>query len=304
MSSNKTATQLQIAAEGIRLVTLHTLAGFGSGHIGGAMSIVETLAVLYSGELRCDPENPDWPDRDRLVMSMGHAGPAQYATLALKGFFPREMLTELNQGGGHLPSHCDRTKTPGIDMTTGSLGQGMSTAIGIALGQRMNGSDSYTYLVLGDGECDEGQVWEGALFAAHNKLDHLIAFVDRNGQQLDGYVKNVLDTGDLAEKFRAFGWFTQEVDGHDCGAIQAAVQAAKEHEGEPCMIVLHTVKGYGCTFAEGIEANHHMSFTEEQIEEATAAVYARIEKLSAAENAAEAQEADAPAADAAEEEAE
>ena len=303
MSSNKTATQLQIAAEGIRLVTLHTLAGFGSGHIGGAMSIVETLAVLYSGELRCDPENPDWPDRDRLVMSKGHAGPALYATLALKGFFPREMLTELNQGGGHLPSHCDRTKTPGIDMTTGSLGQGMSTAIGIALGQRMNGSDSYTYLVLGDGECDEGQVWEGALFAAHNKLDHLIAFVDRNGQQLDGYVKNVLDTGDLAEKFRAFGWFTQEVDGHDCGAIQAAVQAAKEHEGEPCMIVLHTVKGYGCTFAEGIEANHHMSFTEEQIEEATAAVYARIEKLSAAENAAEAQEADAPAADAAEEEA-
>ena len=304
MSSNKTATQLQIAAEGIRLVTLHTLAGFGSGHIGGAMFIVETLAVLYSGELRCDPENPDWPDRDRLVMSKGHAGPALYATLALKGFFPREMLTELNQGGGHLPSHCDRTKTPGIDMTTGSLGQGMSTAIGIALGQRMNGSDSYTYLVLGDGECDEGQVWEGALFAAHNKLDHLIAFVDRNGQQLDGYVKNVLDTGDLAEKFRAFGWFTQEVDGHDCGAIQAAVQAAKEHEGEPCMIVLHTVKGYGCTFAEGIEANHHMSFTEEQIEEATAAVYARIEKLSAAENAAEAQEADAPAADAAEEEAE
>ena len=290
MSSNKTANQLQIAAEGIRLVTLHTMAGFGSGHIGGAMSVVETLAVLYGGEMKCDPENPDWEERDRLVLSKGHAGPALYATLALKGFFPREMLTELNQGGGRLPSHCDRTKTPGVDMTTGSLGQGMSTAIGIALGQRMNGSDSYTYLILGDGECDEGQVWEGALFAAHNKLDHLIAFVDRNGQQLDGFVKNVLDTGDLAEKFRAFGWFTQDVDGHDCAAIQAAIQAAKAQKGAPAMIVLHTVKGCGCTFAEGVEANHHMSFTQEQVDEATAAIYARIEALTAV---AEREKADA-----------
>ncbi len=295
---------LKEVCKDIRCDILRCIGHLGVGHIGGCLSVAELLAVLYFEEMNIDPANPKMPGRDRFVCSKGHAGPAVYATLANRGYFDKKELLTLNQGGTNLPSHCDMNRTVGIDMTTGSLGQGMSTAIGIALGQRMNGSDSYTYLVLGDGECDEGQVWEGALFAAHNKLDHLIAFVDRNGQQLDGYVKNVLDTGDLAEKFRAFGWFTQEVDGHDCGAIQAAVQAAKEHEGEPCMIVLHTVKGYGCTFAEGIEANHHMSFTEEQIEEATAAVYARIEKLSAAENAAEAQEADAPAADAAEEEAE
>jgi transketolase len=300
----KLSYDLKEVCKDIRCDILRCIGHLGVGHIGGCLSVAELLAVLYFEEMNIDPANPKMPGRDRFVCSKGHAGPAVYATLANRGYFDKKELLTLNQGGTNLPSHCDMNRTVGIDMTTGSLGQGMSTAIGIALGQRMNGSDSYTYLVLGDGECDEGQVWEGALFAAHNKLDHLIAFVDRNGQQLDGYVKNVLDTGDLAEKFRAFGWFTQEVDGHDCGAIQAAVQAAKEHEGEPCMIVLHTVKGYGCTFAEGIEANHHMSFTEEQIEEATAAVYARIEKLSAAENAAEAQEADAPAADAAEEEAE
>ncbi|MCF0120377.1 MAG: transketolase [Oscillospiraceae bacterium] len=273
--------RLEQIAEGIRLVTLHTLAGFGSGHIGGAASIIETLAVLYGGEMKFDPKNPDWSERDRLVMSKGHAGPALYSTLALSGFFPKEMLAELNRGGGHLPSHCDRTKTPGVDMTTGSLGQGMSTAIGIALGGKMDGSDRYTYLILGDGECDEGQVWEGAMFAAHNKLDHLIAFVDRNGQQLDGFVEKVMDTGDMGEKFRAFNWYTQDVDGHDIGEIRQAIKNAKEHSGQPSMIILHTVKGYGITFAEGIEGNHHMTISQEQLEEAGAEIYARLERLAA-----------------------
>ena len=262
--------ELRTVAEGIRLVTLQEFAGTGSGHVGGSMSIVETLAVLYGSEMRVKPEEPNWPERDRLILSKGHAGPALYATLALKGFFPKEMLSELNQNGGRLPSHCDRNKTPGIDMSTGSLGQGISVAIGAALGNRMNGSDSTTYLILGDGECNEGQVWEGAMFASFHKLDNLIAFVDNNRQQLDGYTADVLDMKDLGEMFRAFGWFVQDVDGHDCGAIRRAVQAAKEHVGEPSMIILHTEKGYGCTFAEGVVPNHHMSYTPEQIQEAIA----------------------------------
>jgi len=268
MDNHVSEKELRVIAEGIRLVTLQEFAGVGSGHIGGSMSIIETLAVLYGSELRCRPEEPNWDERDRLVLSKGHAGPALYATLALKGFFPKEMLSELNQNGGRLPSHCDRTKTPGIDMTTGSLGQGISAAVGIALGCRMNGSDSTTYFILGDGECNEGQVWEGAMFAAARKLDNLIGFVDCNKQQLDGYTADVLDMGDMGEKFRAFGWFVQDVDGHDCGAIQRAVAAAKANTGKPSMIILNTEKGYGCTFAEGVSPNHHMSYTPQQIEEA------------------------------------
>ncbi|NLM83500.1 MAG: transketolase [Clostridiales bacterium] len=276
----KSAKELRVIAEGIRLVTLQTLASFGAGHIGGAMSIVETLAVLYGCELRCDPSNPQWEGRDRLVLSKGHAGPALYATLSLKGFFPKEMLSELNKGGGRLPSHCDRNKTPGVDMTTGSLGQGISAAIGMALGNRMNGSDSITYLIMGDGECNEGQVWEGAMFAAHHKLDNLIAFVDCNKQQLDGYTKDVLDMGDIGEKFKAFGWFVQKVDGHDTGAILDAVEAAKAHKGSPSVIILDTIKGYG-TFAAGLENNHHMSLSKEQIEDAVREVTARLEEAKA-----------------------
>jgi transketolase len=291
--------ELRVIAEGIRLVTLQTLEGFGSGHIGGAMSIVETLAVLYGSELRCDPANPNWEGRDRLVMSKGHAGPALYATLSLKGFFPKEMLSELNQGGGRLPSHCDRNKTPGIDMTTGSLGQGISAAIGMALGNRMSKSDSITYLIMGDGECNEGQVWEGAMFAAHHKLDNLIAFVDSNKQQLDGFTKDILDMGDIGDKFRSFGWFVQKVNGHDTGAILAAVTAAKANHNSPSMIVLDTVKGNG-TFAAGIDGNHHMSFTKEQMEEAIKAVTERLEEaraVAAAERAElKAAEPKAPAA--------
>ena len=212
MENKASAKELHVIAEGIRLVTLQMFAKVGSGHVGGSMSIIETLAVLYGSEMRVRPEEPDWKDRDRLVLSKGHAGPALYAALALRGYFPKEMLDELNQNGGHLPSHCDRTKTPGIDMTTGSLGQGMSTAIGIALGCRMNKSDSTTYLIVGDGECNEGQIWEGAIFAPNYKLDNLIMFVDRNKQQLDGYTSEVMDMGDMGAKFAAFGWHVQTVN--------------------------------------------------------------------------------------------
>ena len=281
MDIEKESRELIVVAEGIRLVTLQTFSNIGFGHIGGAMSIIETLAALYSGELRCDPHNPDWEGRDRLVMSKGHAGPALYATLCLRGFFQKEILLELNLGGGSLPSHCDMHKTPGIDMTTGSLGQGMSTAIGIALGCRLNGTGSFTYLILGDGECDEGQVWEGAIFAAHNRLGGLIALVDWNKQQLDGFTKEVMDLGDLREKFRAFGWHTQAVDGHDPGRIKAAIIEAKSITEMPSVIILDTVKGYGCDFAEGIAGNHHMTFTQDKIDKAIDAVAQRLEKARA-----------------------
>lgn len=277
-----TASELHTIAEGIRLVTLQAFSKVGSGHVGGSMSIIETLAVLYGDVMKINPEDPNWAERDRLVLSKGHAGPALYATLALRGYFPKEMLDELNQNGGHLPSHCDRTKTPGIDMTTGSLGQGISAAIGMALAARLNQSASTTYLIVGDGECDEGQIWEGAMFAAHHKLDNLICFVDNNKQQLDGYINDVLSLGDIGAKFASFGWHVQNVNGHDCGAIQAAIQVAKNTKGLPSCIVLDTEKGHGCSFSEGVCPNHHQSFTaaqmDEAIDKATARLKARKEK--------------------------
>jgi len=282
MENAVNSQELRIIAESIRLVTLQTFRYLGFGHIGGSMSIIETLAALYGGEMQIDPENPDWEERDRLVMSKGHAGPALYATLCLRGYFDKDKLLELNKGGGSLPSHCDMNKTPGVDMTTGSLGQGMSTAIGIALGARMNGSDRYTYLILGDGECDEGQVWEGAMFAAHNKLGKLIAFVDWNKQQLDGFVKEVMDLGDVGAKFNAFGWHTQTINGHDTGAVKAAIAEAKNVSDKPSMIVLDTVKGHGCNFAEGINGNHHMNFTHKQMDEAINVAAERLEAAQAA----------------------
>ena len=277
---------VKFAAE-IRITTLETLGAFGSGHIGGAMSICDVLAVLYGvshevgdiGELRHDAANPKWEQRDRLVLSKGHAGPALYSALALRGFFPREWLKTLNVGGTSLPSHCDMTKTPGVDMTTGSLGQGMSTAIGIALGARLNSWDSYTYLILGDGECDEGQVWEGAIFAPHYKLSNLIAFVDNNKKQLDGTTDEVMYLGDLGAKFAAFGWFTQIVDGHDVDAIKTAIGAAKKQDERPSAIILDTIKGYGCTFAENAVSNHSMTCSPEDVETAIAAIRAKIAEV-------------------------
>ncbi len=263
MEKNK---DIRVFAEEIRVETLKEFAHLGFGHVGGAMSIIETLAVLYGSEMHIDPKNPGLETRDKFVMSKGHAGPSLYATLALKGYFPLENLMTLNQGGTTLPSHCDRLKTPGVDMTTGSLGQGISTAIGLALGDRLMGrKDCYTYLMLGDGECNEGQVWEGAMFAAHYKLDHLIAFVDLNKQQLDGKTDDVMYMGDMVEKFTAFGWNTVKVDGHNVDAIKDAIDAAKAQSGKPSMIILDTVKGHGCLLAESMFPCHHIAFTAEQI---------------------------------------
>lgn len=262
MEKNKA---VRVFAEEIRVETLKEFAALGFGHVGGSMSVIEALAVLYGKEMRIDPQNPQWPERDRLVMSKGHAGPALYATLALKGYFPIEVLKTLNQGGTILPSHCDRLKTPGVDMTTGSLGQGISLACGLALGNRMQGRDAYTYLILGDGECNEGQVWEGAMFAAHFKLNRLIAFVDLNKQQLDGTTEDVMNMGDMVAKFESFGWMTHKVNGHDVDAIIDAVAAGKAQADKPVMIILDTIKGNGCELALQRFPNHHIAFTAEEM---------------------------------------
>jgi transketolase len=261
MLNQKEINQLEKFATEIRLETLKEIKNLGFGHIGGAMSIVETLAVLYGKAMKINPKDPKWKDRDWLVVSKGHAGPAVYATLALKAYFPMEELMTLNKPKTNLPSHCDRNKTIGIDMTTGSLGQGMSTAIGIALGNRLDGRDSYTYLILGDGECDEGQVWEGALFAHHCKLFYLITFIDNNKKQLDGYTKDINDLGDIGEKFSSFGWHIQNVNGSDIAKIYKAIEKAKEAKEQPSIIILDTIKGQGIKFVEDTMANHHMRFS-------------------------------------------
>jgi len=268
----KVADGLKSTAREIRKLTIEEIGMLGQGHIGGAMSIVDILTLLYFHRMNIDPANPRKADRDRLVVSKGHAGPAVYATLALKGYFPKDWLSTLNKGGTRLPSHCDMNLTPGIDMTTGSLGQGFSAALGIALGLRISKLPSFVYTIIGDGESDEGQIWESGLFAAANKVSNLIAFTDYNKQQLDGYVKDVLDLGDLAAKWRAFGWFTQETDGHDFEALDAAIDAAKAQKDKPSMIIMNTKKGKGCSFAEGIEKNHSMAFDMAKAKEAIAAL--------------------------------
>lgn len=276
MKNNR--NDLNKLATNIRITILKGLRELGFGHLGGSMSMVELMAALYGECMNIDPQNPDWEDRDWYIQSKGHSGPAVYATLAQKGYFPLDDILTINQGGTTLPSHCDRNKTKGIDMTTGSLGQGMSTAIGVALANKLKNKQCYTYLLLGDGECNEGQVWEGALFAPQHKLDHLIAFVDFNGKQLDGYCKDICDMGDIRQKFEDFGWDAQDVDGHDIEAIIEAVNKAKAVTGKPSMIVLHTEKGKGCTFTEGVFFNHHVKFTKAQADEAIAALEEQLEQ--------------------------
>ena len=274
--------ELQLFAARIRLETLKEFKCLGFGHVGGAMSIVEILAVLYGAVMNIDPGSPKWPDRDWLILSKGHAGPALYATLALKGFFPLDELKTLNQPGTNLPSHCDSQKTTGIDMTTGSLGQGISTAIGVALGNRIDDRNNYTYLILGDGECNEGQVWEGILFAAHHNVSNLIAFVDYNKQQLDGYTSEIMNLGDLAAKFASFGWHACDVDGHDISAIYNAIVEAKTQHQCPSVIVLDTVKGKSCSFAEAVLDNHNMFFSDEMIDRAIGFVEKELDLLTSA----------------------
>lgn len=254
---------LKIFAARIRLEAIRAIGKAGKGHIGGAMSMVETLAVLYGKVMQVDPHNPRMENRDRFVLSKGHAGPSLYAALAIKGFFPMDVMSTMNQGDTILPSHCDRNKTPGIDYSTGSLGQGISMASGAALAAKLKNQSYYTYCMVGDGECNEGQVWESVLFSAHHKLDQLIVFVDYNKQQLDGWTDEICGLGNLKKKFEEFGWFALEIDGHDLEAIDEAIQQAKNQKEKPSVIVLNTVKGKGCSYAEMKILCHSMSIPQE-----------------------------------------
>ena len=249
--------ELQKLALEIRIGIVEEIQARGFGHIGGSLSLADALAVLYGAVMRYDSQNPKWPDRDKLVCSKGHAGPGVYATLAVKGFFPYEDLKTLNQPGTYLPSHCDKNKTPGVDMTTGSLGQGTSAAVGIALGDRLKGRDSRTYLLVGDGESDEGQVWEAAMFTAAKKITNLIWLVDDNKKQLDGYTKDVLPIFDLEAKFAAFGFDARRVDGNDIAQVYDALTAPIGDK--PRAIILDTVKGKGIREVEETMGNHSMT---------------------------------------------
>ena len=249
--------ELQKLALELRIGIVEEIQARGFGHIGGSLSLADALAVLYGAVMRYDSQNPKWPDRDKLVCSKGHAGPGVYATLAVKGFFPYEDLKTLNQPGTYLPSHCDKNKTPGVDMTTGSLGQGTSAAVGIALGDRLKGRDSRTYLLVGDGESDEGQVWEAAMFTAAKKITNLIWLVDDNKKQLDGYTQDVLPIFDLEAKFAAFGFDARRVDGNDIAQVYDALTAPIGDK--PRAIILDTVKGKGIREVEETMGNHSMT---------------------------------------------
>ena len=249
--------ELQKLALEIRIGIVEEIQARGFGHIGGSLSLADALAVLYGAVMRYDSQNPKWPDRDKLVCSKGHAGPGVYATLAVKGFFPYEDLKTLNQPGTYLPSHCDKNKTPGVDMTTGSLGQGTSAAVGIALGDRLKGRDSRTYLLVGDGESDEGQVWEAAMFTAAKKITNLIWLVDDNKKQLDGYTQDGLPIFDLEAKFAAFGFDARRVDGNDIAQVYDALTAPIGDK--PRAIILDTVKGKGIREVEETMGNHSMT---------------------------------------------
>ena len=275
LDNQKQLALRKFAAE-IRLGALDALKARGFGHIGGSFSIADVLAVLYGEVMRVDPENPAWEDRDKLVCSKGHAGPAVYAALALKGFFPYEELKTLNRPGTRLPSHCDRNKTLGVDMTTGSLGQGTSLAVGMALGDKLKGRDSRTYLIVGDGEIDEGQVWEAAMFAAAKGVTNLVWLIDNNKKQLDGYTKEILDTYDIEKKFAAFGFDAVTIDGHDIGAIYAAVTKQSD---KPIAVVLDTVKGKGVKEVEDTVMNHSLTVNEETFDRWIAEVQAELDRL-------------------------
>lgn len=270
---------LEIFACQIRKYAIRSMAFAGRGHVGGAMSMTDTLAVLYGRQMRIDPKNPRWEDRDRFVLSKGHSGPSLYAALALKGFFPLEYLDTLNHGGTPIPSHPDRNKTLGIDFSSGSLGNGLSVACGSALGARVLGKDYYTYCMVGDGECDEGEIWEAALFAPQHKIGNLIAFIDKNNQQIDGYTNEVCDLGDIGRKFEDFGWHVQSVNGHDVEAIDDAIELAKMETGRPSVIILNTVKGKGCKMAEDAGMCHHMPVSMEACEAEWARLDAKIAEL-------------------------
>ena len=264
--------ELELKANEIRRDIVAMIAEAGSGHPGGSLSCTDIMTALYfGGIMKYDAQNPQMEDRDRFVMAKGHAAPALYATLAHAGYFPREDLMTLRKLGTRLQGHPDMNLCPGVEVSTGSLGQGLSVCAGMCCGLRLQGSDASVFAIMGDGETQEGQVWEAAMFAAHQKLDHLVAIVDHNHLQIDGNIADVCNPDDLGAKFAAFGWDVRTVDGHDMDAVVEVLSAAKaDHSGKPHVIIAETIKGKGVSFMENLASWHGSAPNAEQAAQALA----------------------------------
>ena len=260
--------QLSLTANRVRQHIIEGTFNAKSGHPGGSLSAADVITYLYFKEMKVDPSNPKWEDRDRFVLSKGHAAPALYGALAVKGFFPEDEIKNLRKPQSFLQGHPDMRKVPGVDMSTGSLGQGVSCAVGMALNGKITGKDYGVYSVLGDGEIQEGQVWEAAMFASHKKLDNLTIFIDNNNLQIDGTMDEVNSPYPIPEKFAAFGWNTVEIDGHDFEQIEDAIAQAKSVKGKPTAVIMHTVKGKGVSFMEDQVGWHGVAPNAEQYENA------------------------------------
>ena len=248
--SPETVASLKAKAREVRRLIITMVKEAESGHIGGSFSATELVVGLYYNIMRHDPQAPRWPERDRFILSKGHCTPVIYAVLADCGYFPKEDLAHFRRPGSHLQGHPYQPNTPGIEASTGTLGLGLSTALGMALGAKLRGQSHYYYVLCGDGELQEGQIWEAALFGNKYKLDNVIAFLDRNCLQTDGNTEDVMPLNPLPAKWRAFGWQVLEIDGHDFGQILEGVELAKDRQGSPTMIIANTVKGKGVSFME------------------------------------------------------
>lgn len=271
--------ELAVTAAKARLLGMDMVHRAASGHIGGSLSAMDIVTTLYFRVMRVDPAKPQDPGRDRFVLSKGHCTPALYPMLALRGFFPVDELEQFRRIDGRLSGHPEMGETPGVDMSTGSLGQGISAAVGMALAGKADGADWRVYTLLGDGEIEEGQVWEAAMAAAKYHLDNLCAIVDVNGLQIDGATADVMPSEPLDKKMEAFNWNVIKIDGHDFEAIAAAFDAAKAHKGQPTMILAKTTKGKGVSFMENKASWHGVAPNDEQYAQAHAELTATIEKL-------------------------
>ncbi len=264
----KSLAQMAAIAKRLRRHIITMTGKAGSGHPGGSLSSVEIVTALYFNVMRHKPQDPCWSDRDRFILSKGHVAPLLYAVLAESGYLPLEELPTLRKLNSRLQGHTDCTVTPGVEMSAGALGQGLSFAIGVALAGRLNLKDYRVYVLLGDGECDEGQVWEAAMAAAHFKVDSLVAIVDNNGLQIDGWNRDVMNLEPFAAKWQAFGWHVIEVDGHDLGQIISAFDRAKQSKGQPTVIIAHTIKGKGVSFMENRAEFHGKAPTPAEVAQA------------------------------------
>ena len=273
--------QLQITACKVRMGIIEGTHAAKCGHPGGSLSATEMLTYLYHKEMNVDPQNPKWADRDRFVLSKGHCAPGLYAALALRGFFPIEDMLTLRKVGSYLQGHPNMNTVPGVDMSTGSLGQGISTACGMALAAKVQGKTNRVYTLLGDGEIQEGQVWEACMAASHYKLDNFCAIVDNNGLQIDGNIADVMSPYPIVDKLVAFGFEVQEIDGHDFEAIEAAFQKAKTVTGKPSAIVIKTVKGKGVSFMENDAGWHGKAPNDAEYEQAMTELKAQLAELEA-----------------------